>query len=64
VNLPGEPIQCLQAGGCEIHHIGSLAGLTAKPLAKEVSDIRLIVHLTLMMLPRPLSPGKHAVAGW
>jgi len=27
-----------------MHHIGSLAGLAAKPLTEQVSDIRLVVH--------------------
>jgi hypothetical protein len=27
-----------------MHHIGSLASLTAKPPAKQVGDIRLVVH--------------------
>jgi hypothetical protein len=44
-----------------MHYEGSLLGLAAKPLAKEVGDIRLVVHdkiLTVMMPPLPLSPGR------
>jgi hypothetical protein len=54
-----------------MHHIGSLASLAAKVLAKEVSDIGFIINdqvalcadpprgkLTLMMPPLPLSSGE------
>jgi hypothetical protein len=48
-----------------MHHIGSLTGLAAKALTKQVGDIRLVIHnrvLTLMMLPPRLSPRKRAAA--
>ena len=42
--FPREPIQRLRARSGEVHHICPLAGLAAKSLAKEISDIRLVVH--------------------
>src|SRR6266852_3350800 len=44
LTLSREPIQRLRGGRGEMHHVGSLAGLTAKALAKQVSHIRLVVH--------------------
>src|SRR5215831_14485479 len=38
-----EPIQCLLARGGEMHNVFALARLTAKPLPKQIGDIRLIV---------------------
>jgi nitroreductase len=43
-DFPREPIQRLLARSGEIHHIGSLASLAAKVLAKEVSDIGFVIH--------------------
>ena len=37
-------IQHLLSRSSEMHHKGSLAGLTAKLLAKQVGDIRLVIH--------------------
>jgi hypothetical protein len=44
LNFLSEPIQRLGSGSSKMHHIGSLSGLTAKALAKEVGHIGLIVH--------------------
>jgi hypothetical protein len=44
VGLTREPIQRLRARGGKMHHIGSLASFAAEVLAKEISDIRLVVH--------------------
>jgi hypothetical protein len=41
-----------------MHHIGSLAGLAAKALAKEVSDIRLVVHDQDACATRRLPEGQ------
>jgi hypothetical protein len=39
-----EPIQRLPARGSEMHHVGSLAGFAAEPLAKQVGDIGFIIN--------------------
>src|SRR6266446_6825332 len=44
LDLASEAIQRLSARGGEMHDVGALAGLAPKALAKEISDIRLIIH--------------------
>ena len=41
---PASQIQRLWARGGEMHHVSSLAGFSAKALAKQVGDIGLVVH--------------------
>jgi len=41
-----------------MHHIGSLAGLAAKALAKQVGDIRLVVYDQDASATRSQTPGR------
>ena len=61
-----------------MHHIGSVAGLAAKALAKQVCDIRLVIYdqnargsrrplegqLTVMMLLLPLASAEYGAIEW
>jgi len=44
LNLFREPIQGLPARGGEMHHVRSLACFSTKALAKQIGDIRFVVH--------------------